>query len=322
VRTMIVIYSDDKKLMLELLAKGREIADGLNQPLMGLIIGKSTPEREQDLIFHGADQVIVTGENQEHFKAEEYSEILQGIIKELSPEIILIGNTKNGKELATRTAAQMDTGCITDCTKLYLDGGKTLVAERIVYGGNAIAAQSLTSSPKIYTVPPRATDALPRDDTRKGEVTKKEITPTVSPSKIINAREKQVEGVNIEDAEIIVSCGRGLKKKEDITMVKELADILKGEAIGCSRPISADLNWLSEDHWVGLSGHWVKPRVYIAVGISGQIQHLAGMRESDIIVAINKDPEAPIFKATDYGIVGDLYQILPLFIKAIKDKMG
>lgn len=321
-KTMIVVYSEDKKLMLELLAKGREIADGLNTTLVVLSIGKNTSEREQDLIYHGADQVISTGEDQEYFKAEEYSQILINIINDLSAEIIIIGNTKNGKELAARTAGQMDTGCITDCTKLYMTEGKKIVAERIVYGGNALAVQSLSSSPKIYTMIPRVTDALPKDETRKGEIIKKERISTVSSSKIINVQEKKIEGVNIEDAEIIVSCGRGVKKKEDISLIRELADLLHGETIGCTRPISADLNWLSEDHWVGLSGHKVKPHLYVAVGISGQIQHLAGMRGSDVIVAFNKDPESPIFKAADYGVVGDLYQALPLFIQKIKQKMG
>ena len=321
-RTMIVVYSDDEKLMLELLAKGRELADGLNKTLVGLSIGKNTSEREHDLIYHGADQVVMTGENQEYVKAEEYSEILINIISELSAEIVLIGNTKNGKEIAARTAGHLDTGCITDCAKLYLSEDKNIVAERIVYGGNALAVQSLSSSPKIYTMIPRVIEALPKDDTRTGKIIKKEKTPPVSSSKIIKVQEKKVEGVNIEDAKIIVACGRGVKKKEDISLIKELASLLHGETIGCSRPISADLNWLSEDHWVGLSGHKVKPHIYVAVGISGQIQHLAGMRGSDVIVAFNKDPEAPIFKAADYGVVGDLYQALPLFIQKIKQKMG
>ena len=130
------------------------------------------------------------------------------------------------------------------------------------------------------------------------------------------------EDVNVEDAEIIVSCGRGFKKKEDIKLIDGLAEVLKGKTIGCSRPIAADLKWLSEDHWIGLSGHKVKPKLYIATGISGQIQHIAGMRDSGIIVAINKDPEALIFKSADYGIVGDLYEVVPKLTAAIKEKMG
>ncbi len=151
---------------------------------------------------------------------------------------------------------------------------------------------------------------------------KKKIEPEHSPSKILKTQEMKSEGVNVEDAEIIVSCGRGFKKKEDIRLVSELADVLKGRTVGCSRPIAADLKWLSEDHWIGLSGHKVKPKLYIACGISGQIQHIAGMRDSGVIVAINKDPEALIFKSADYGIVGDLYEVLPKLTSAIKGKTG
>jgi len=132
----------------------------------------------------------------------------------------------------------------------------------------------------------------------------------------------QTGGVNVEDAEIIVSCGRGFKDKNDIKLVQDLADALKGKTVGCSRPIAADLKWLSEDHWIGLSGHKVKPKLYIAAGISGQIQHIAGMRDSGVVVAINKDPEALIFKSADYGIVGDLYEVLPKLTAAVKEKMG
>ncbi|RLF34618.1 MAG: electron transfer flavoprotein subunit alpha/FixB family protein, partial [Thermoplasmata archaeon] len=142
-----------------------------------------------------------------------------------------------------------------------------------------------------------------------------------SSSKILDVQEMRSEGVNVEDAEIIVSCGRGFRKKEDIKLVEELAEVLKGKTVGCSRPIAADLKWLSEDHWIGLSGHKVKPKLYIACGISGQIQHIAGMRDSGTVVAINKDPEALIFKSADYGIVGDLYEVLPKLTNAIKEKM-
>ena len=165
-------------------------------------------------------------------------------------------------------------------------------------------------------------DPLPKNPNHKGEIVKKTIDGEHSPSKILNIKELKSEGVNVENAQIIVSCGRGLKKKEDIRLVSELADTLKGRTVGCSRPIAADLKWLSEDHWIGLSGHKVKPKLYVACGISGQIQHIAGMRDSGVIVAINKDPEALIFKSADYGIVGDLYEVLPKLTTAIKEKIG
>jgi electron transfer flavoprotein alpha subunit len=163
---------------------------------------------------------------------------------------------------------------------------------------------------------------LPENEAHKGDIIKKKVEVEKSTSKIVKVHEMKSEGVSVEDAEIIVSCGRGFKKKEDIELVSNLAEALKGRTVGCSRPIAADLKWLSEDHWIGLSGHKVKPKLYIACGISGQIQHIAGMRDSGVIVAINKDPEALIFKSADYGIVGDLYQILPKLTSAIKEKMG
>jgi len=210
---------------------------------------------------------------------------------------------------------------VTDCTNVYVKN-KKIVTERVVYSGNAIAVEEFVSHPQIMTIPPKAFNPLPKNEGHKGEVVKKKFDFEKSPSKITKVQEMKTEGANVEDAEIIVSCGRGFKNKDDIRLVRELADVLKGRTVGCSRPIAADLKWLSEDHWIGLSGHKVKPKLYIACGISGQIQHIAGMRDSGIVVAINKDPEALIFKSADYGIVGDLYQVIPKLTSAIKEKMG
>ena len=242
-------------------------------------------------------------------------------MKDHGNEIVLIGSNKNGKELAARLAAKLDAGCVMDCIKVYL-ADKKLTTERIVYSGNAIAVEQFTTAPQILTIPPKVFDPLPKDEHHKGEIIKKKIEPELSLSKILKIHEMKSEGVNVEDATIIVSCGRGFKKKEDIKLVSDLAEVLKGRTVGCSRPIAADLKWLSEDHWIGLSGHKVKPKLYIACGISGQIQHIAGMRDSGVIVAINKDPEALIFKSADYGIVGDLYEVLPRLTSAIKGKLG
>lgn len=316
---MVLVYSDNKNLMLELLNKGSELAKELNKSLTAVIIGKD--EFSKDYIAHGADKVVVAETNLDQFKAEEYTDIIEGIVKEDGSEIILIGSNKNGKELAPRLAAKFETGCITDCTNVYLKD-KKLTAERIVYSGNAVAVEQFNTIPQIVTVPSKVFDPLPKDDKHKGEVVKKKIDVEKSSSKILKVQEMKTEGTNVEDAEIIVSCGRGFKDKNDIKLINDLAEVLKGRTVGCSRPIAADLKWLSEDHWIGLSGHKVKPKLYIAAGISGQIQHIAGMRDSGVIVAINKDPEALIFKSADYGIVGDLYEILPKLTDAIKTKMG
>jgi electron transfer flavoprotein alpha subunit len=318
---MVLVYSDDKKIAFELLNKANELAKDLKTKPTAIIIGKSDETLAKEYISYGAENVIAAETDLDKFKAEEYAEIIEKIVKDTKIETILIGSNKNGKELASRLAGKMNAGCVIDCIDVYLKD-KKLTVERVVYSGNAITVEQFNSKPEIVTIPPKVIDPLKKDDKRKGEITKKKFDLEKSTSKILKIQEMKTGGVNVEDAEIIVSCGRGLKNKDDIKLIQDLADVLKGKTVGCSRPISADLKWLSEDHWIGLSGHKVKPKLYIAAGISGQIQHIAGMRDSGIVVAINKDPEALIFKSADYGIVGDLYEVLPKLTNAVKLKLG
>ena len=315
---MVLVYSDDKKLVFELLNKASELAKELGKKVNAVITGNDDPN---EYISYGADNVIVVETDLKDFKAEEYTDYLYNVIKETGVETVLIGSNKNGKELASRLAGKLVTGCVIDANKIYVKD-KKIVTERVVYSGNAIAVQQFNSKPSIVTIPPKVFDPLPRDDNRKGDIINKKFDIEKYASKIVKITEMKTGDVNVEDADIIVSCGRGFKNKDDIKLVQELADALKSKTIGCSRPIAADLKWLSEDHWIGLSGHKVKPKLYIAAGISGQIQHIAGMRDSGTVVAINKDPEALIFKSADYGIVGDLYEVLPKLTAAIKEKMG
>jgi len=316
---MVLVYSDDKKIAFELLSKAGEVAKGLGKKVNVVAIGDEALAKEY--IAFGADNVIVVETRLKDFKAEEYTSFLENTIKETGAETVLIGSNKNGKELASRLAGKLNAGCVIDANNIYVKD-KKLVTERVVYSGNAIAVEQFNSKPNIITVPSKVFDPLPKDEKRSGQVIKKKIDAEKSTSRIVKVQKMKTEGVNVEDAEIIVSCGRGFKNKEDIKLIEELAEVLKGRTVGCSRPIAADLKWLSEDHWIGLSGHKVKPKLYIACGISGQIQHIAGMRDSGVIVAINKDPEALIFKSADYGIVGDLYQVVPKLTSAIKEKMG
>jgi electron transfer flavoprotein alpha subunit len=318
---MVLVYSDNKNLTIELLSKGSELAKEFGEKLISVIIGKSDEKLANEYISYGSDEVYMVDNEIEFFKSEEFSEILEEIIKETNSDYILIGSNKNGKELASRLAGIIDTGCIIDCSNIYIKN-KKLIAERIVYSGNGIAIEQFNSKPGILTVSSKVFDPLKKDEKRKGNIVKKNFKIEKTSSRIIKVKEMLSESVNVEDAEIIVSCGRGFKNKEDIKFANDLADTLNGKTIGCSRPIAADLKWLSEDHWIGLSGHKVKPKLYIAAGISGQIQHIAGMRDSGIIVAINKDPEALIFKSADYGIVGDLYEVIPKLATAIKEKIG
>ncbi len=317
---MVLIYSNDKKLNMEMLSKGRELADELGKKVTVAVIGKSDTDPEE-YIKQGADKVFVADTDLESFKVEEYTEILAGIIEKTGVETILISSDKDGKELAPRLASMMDTGCVTECTDVYIEDGN-VTAERIIYSGNAVAVERFIKKPHILTVPAKLFDPLEVDDSRSGEIINEKVAYDESPSKILKVQQMECEGVNVEDATSIVSCGRGFKNKEDIKLAEELAKLLPGETIGCSRPLSADLKWMTEDHWIGLSGHKVKPKIYIAIGISGQIQHIAGMRDSDIIVAINKDPEALIFKSADYGVVGDLYEVLPKLVDTIKAKIS
>lgn len=318
---MVLVYSDNKKLTIEMLGKATELAKENKNKITAVIIGKPDEKLAKEYIGYGADQVFVAETELDSFKAEEYAEIFKKIVDEVKPEVILIGSNKNGKELAARLGGILNFGCVMDSNNIYYKDGK-LNAERVVYSGKSIAVEQFKSTPAIITVPAKAFDPPKKEDGRKGDITKKKIDGEKSASKNLKQQEMKTEGVNVEDAEIIVSCGRGFKDKGDIKLANELADVLKGKTVGCSRPIAADLKWLSEDHWIGLSGHKVKPKLYIAAGISGQIQHIAGMRDSGVVVAINKDPDALIFNSADYGIVGDLYEVLPKLTEKIKEKMN
>lgn len=318
---MILVYSESKNLTIELLHKATDLAKELKTKTIAIIIGKDDDSLAQEYIAYGADKVLQVESNLEQYKAEEYADILDHIIKDTKTQVVLIGSDKNGKELASRLAGRLDIGCIIDATNVYIKDGK-VTAERVVYSGNAISVEQFNSAPSVITVPSKVFDPSPKDDKRKGDIEKVKASFEKSASNIANVAELQSGGVNVEDAEIIVSCGRGMKNKEDLKLVNDLAEVLKGKTIGCSRPIAADLKWLPEEHWIGLSGHKVKPKLYIAAGISGQIQHIAGMRDSGVVVAINKDADALIFKSADYGIVGDLYKVLPKLTEAIKAKMG
>lgn len=309
---MIFTFSEDDETALEILTKGRELADSGKSELAAISIGRGD---EEAYIIYGADRVY-------SIDSEPHSDIVVESIFELisqyKPEILLIGGTKLGKEVAPRIAQRLGVGCSTDIIDLSLDEGR-LIVKRFVLGGRFIATQRLLRKPQIATVLPRRFEKK-LDKDRTGEIIKiplKRIEPKVE---VLEIKEKAPQELRIEEADIIVSAGRGLKKKEDIKLIEALAEVL-GAAVGCSRSIAVDLKWLPEEHWVGLSGHKVKPRLYIAIGISGQVQHIAGIRDSKTIIAINNDMNAPIFKACDYGIVGDLYEIVPKLTERLKKQV-
>jgi electron transfer flavoprotein alpha subunit len=307
---MILVFSEEEESAFEILTKGREIADSLKSGLAVILIGKHASE---DIFFSfGADKIYLIDPE---FHPDLAVESISAIVEQNKPEILLIGASKQGKEIAPRIAQRFGAGCATDCIDLSIDQGY-LIIKRLVLGGRFIATQKFVGKPQIATVM-RGSFEKKADISGKGEIIKIQVNTDETRVHILETKKKAPQEVKIEEADIIVSIGRGFKKKEDLILIKEFAEVLGG-TIGCSRSIAADLKWLPEAHWVGLSGRKVKPRLYIAIGISGQVQHIAGIREAKTIIAINSDPNAPIFKACDYGIVGDLYKVVPELIAILK----
>ncbi|MCK4439672.1 electron transfer flavoprotein subunit alpha/FixB family protein [Candidatus Bathyarchaeota archaeon] len=309
------VFSEKYDLTLEMIGKGREITDKLQTELAAVLIGSNVQEKANELIKYGADKVyLIDNPALKRFQAEAYLSILHSLAANYKPDILLIGSTKNGKPLAARLATRLETGCIPDCTRLSVDEKRRLIGERITYGGNAIAKVACRSKPQIATVPARVFEKLEPQD-RNGEVLRLDAKIEEPKTEVVETKPLEASSVNIEESEVIISCGRGLEKKEDKALLEELATILNGQ-VGNSRPLAEDRKWFTE--WVGLSGHKVKPKLYIACGISGVIQHVAGIRDAKTIVAINSDSEAPIFEVADYGVVGDLYEILPALTKVLR----
>jgi len=315
----VIVYSENHNLLLELLGAGRRLADKLGTQLSAVLIGsKVTEERQKEAVKHGADRVYVVDEPRlKTFDVETCGAALLTVLKAYASKVLLIGATKRGKELAPRVAAVLETGCMTDCITLDLDGEGRLTAKRMTYGGSAIAEVVCLKKPQIATVPPK-TFEKPTPSDRTGEVIPLRVALPEPKVKVVERRQKQQAAFRIEDAPVVVGCGRGFKKKEDVKLLEELAEVLDAR-VSCTRPLAADYHWMQE--WIGLSGHKIRPKLYIAVGISGTIQHVAGIRDAQTIVAVNADEEAPIFNAVDYGVVGDLYKVVPALTKLLKEKL-
>jgi len=311
---MIFVFSEDDETAFEILAKGKELADSLSLELAAISLGGV----EDAYIAHGADRVFQNARSSSEQRADHVVEGISELINQYKPEVLLIGSTKLGREVAPRIAQRFGVGCATDCIELSLENER-LIVKRLVLGGRFIAAQRFLRKPQIATVPPRRFEKKLLKE-RKGEIIKTPFKPAEPKVHLLEVKKKAAQELRIEEANIIVSAGRGFKKKEDLKLIEELANVLNA-AVGCSRSIAADLKWLSEEHWVGLSGHKVKPRLYIAIGISGQVQHIAGIRDAKTIIAINSDANAPIFKACDYGFVGDLYEVVPNLIEILKKRV-
>lgn len=300
----------------ELLGKGRELADKSAAELSSVLLGHNMEKEAEELIHYGADKVFLYDHpSLREFDVVRYKENIVSLVREEKPEIFLVGATHIGRALGPRIATALETGLTADCVQLDIDDEENLVQVRPAFSGNIMAKIKTRTRPQMSTVRYKVMEKRRRDPNRRGETIKKKVKVIENTGMRIIKKIESKE-VDITEAEVIVSGGRGLRRPEDFKLLEELAGLLDA-VIGSSRPLVDD-GWINKEHQVGFSGNTVKPRLYIACGISGAPQHLFGMRDTDVIIAINRDPSAQIFTVADYGIVGDLYEILPALIREIK----
>ncbi len=306
----------------ELVGEGRKIADELNTELTAVLLGNNVDDLAEKLIKYGADNVLYgDSELLEVYTTDGYTKVICELIGERKPEIMLIGATNIGRDLGPRISARIHTGLTADCTRLEVDlENRRLLQTRPAFGGNLMATIICPNyRPQMSTVRPGVMEKAKYDENREGNIEK--FTPNLKEEDIKAKVVEFVKGgkaqVKLEEANIIVSGGRGLGNPEGFKLIEELADKLEG-VVGASRA-TVDAGWIEQSHQVGQTGKTVRPTLYIACGISGAIQHLAGMQDSKVIVAINKDKDAPIFKVADYGIVGDVYEVLPELIEGLEN---
>ncbi|NWF78407.1 MAG: electron transfer flavoprotein subunit alpha/FixB family protein [Chloroflexi bacterium] len=309
----------------ELLGCGRKLADELKEGLSCLLASDAVGNLSKEAIAFGAGKVYVV----EHpllkeYQADSYMQVAEKLVKEISPRAILMGQTSLGRDLAPRLAFRLGTSLTTDCLNLSIDPAtKLLVQTKPVYGGNAQAVFISKLMPQMVTVRSKAMSPLERDGSKKGEVipTKVDIDTSKVRTKILETVKEEAVGIKLEDARVIVCGGRGVGGSEPFrTTLKELADLLHG-AVGASRP-PADNGWVPEAVHIGLTGKIVAPDIYIAVAVSGASQHIAGCSGSKHIIAINKDPEANIFREAEFGVVGKYEEVLPAFTKKLKELLA
>jgi len=310
---------------LEAIGAARTLASYSGQEVWAVLLGQDVGGLAEGLIHAGADVVLVA----EHpkldvFRDDPYVDVLSHLVNHHKPAVLIIGANSTGRSLAPRLAARLRTGLAADCVELGWDAGEgNLVAVRPTYGGNVLMTVVCPEArPQLVTLRPKAAPRPTPDTSRKGRVEKADLGGLEIRDRVrlLEQVETGAGQVKLEEADIIVSGGRGVGGPERFAIIKELADACHG-AMGASRA-AVDAGWVPYAHQVGQTGKTVSPKVYVACGISGAIQHLAGMKSSEIIVAINKNPDAPIFKVATYGIVGDIFEIVPLLTEAVKREMG
>jgi len=309
-----------EKVSLELVGKGREIAKKLDVKLSAVVLGYNSENIADELATYDVDEVIyANSEELKDYRTEPFTQVLCDIINEKKPEVFFVGATYMGRDLAPRIAARLETGLTADCTALDIDEKRNLLMTRPAFGGNLMATIICENNrPQMSTVRPGVfSKAEKKDSETPVTVIEPALKSEDMKTKVIEIVKCAKECVDISEAKVIVACGRGIGCKENIGKAKELADVLGG-TLGASRAV-VDNKWIDKEFQVGQTGKTVKPNLYVACGISGAIQHMAGMQDSDYIIAINKDKSAPIMKMADLAIVGDLNKVLPEMVKQIKE---
>jgi len=312
-----------RKVTFELLGKARQLADELEQNVFAVLLGSDIKKLCKDLSAYGADKIYVAeDEILKDYYTDPYTSVLVGLILKYKPNIVIYPATKIGRDLAPRVAATLEVGLTADCTGLSIQDGR-LLQTRPAFGGNIMADIISVTRPQMATVRPNVMKIESPNYEKSAEII--EIPVKIDPKGIRTVikeiiRNVSSEAVPLEEAKIIVSGGRGVGSKETFKIIEELAHVLNA-SVGASRS-AVDLGWKPKSYQVGQSGTTVSPKIYIACGISGKIQHLVGMSGSDIIIAINKDPQAPIFNVANYGIVGDLHKVVPALTEAFRKEMA
>ena len=320
----------------ELIGKGKDLAKDLGTEVTAILAGYQVADLADELAAYGADKVIVIDDPElKEYRTEPYAHAVASVIKEFKPDIVLVGATAIGRDLGPRVSARVHTGLTADCTQLDIGDfplvalpGKEqlhnqLLMTRPAFGGNTIATIACPNfRPQMATVRPGVMQKLPKQEGAKAEIINYNpgFTPDNKYVEILKVVKAVTDTVDIMDAKILVSGGRGVGSAENFKLLEDLAAVLGG-TVSCSRAV-VDAGWKPKDLQVGQTGKTVRPHVYFAIGISGAIQHLAGMEESDIIIAINKDESAPIFEVADYGIVGDLNKIVPALTASLKTELA
>jgi electron transfer flavoprotein alpha subunit len=311
------VLAENREQTLELLTVGRQLADQMGGQLAALLC--QDRERSRDYVAHGADEVLVLPPLAADQPVDAYIPVIADAAKKEEPAVLLVAATARGKDLAARVATRLATGLCSSCIALrYDEESGTVVMDRLAYGGAAVQTVTCATRPVMATVPPRAFEPSVPADGREGQVRDLPV-PAPSPIKVLERKTRERETKDITEAQIVIGVGRGFEKEEDLALARELADALGGE-IACTRPISEELHWLPEELCIGLSGAEVKPDLYLGVGVSGQIQHVTGIRNAKVIAAVDRDENAPIFGAADFGVVGDLYDVVPKLVQELKKR--